>query len=199
MASQSSRCPDCSKLPEQCWLPPGQCSHPDRPKPPPAQSGRCPDCGKLPEQCWLPPEQCQHPHRPKPQPSQSSTVPTALANGAIQAARAEAERLRAENVELQAKLAAMTSTHSVEPPEVVAARETIKRWQMRHGHNSYIECLDGGHKGYQARCWDCDWTGPEHLRGPEKIGTAESRAHKRHARQDAWQHQTDTKPADWRL
>lgn len=90
------------------------------------------------------------------------------------------------------------SSAPLEPPEVVEARALIKRWELRHGHDSYIECLDGGYKGYQARCWNCGWTGPEYFRGDEQIGTPESRAHKQNARRDAWQHQTDTKPADWR-
>jgi hypothetical protein len=32
--SAPSRCPDCGKLPEKCWLPPKLCSHPDRHKEP---------------------------------------------------------------------------------------------------------------------------------------------------------------------
>jgi hypothetical protein len=55
-------------------------------------------------------------------------------------------------------------------------------------HDAYVEPLDGGHRGYQARCWTCDWTGPEHLRGTETLGTEESRTHKRAAKTDAAAH-----------
>lgn len=90
------------------------------------------------------------------------------------------------------------STSQLEPSEVVEARRIIDCWQKRHGHDSYVEPLDGGHKGYQAQCWDCDWHGPEHLRGGEPMGTEESRAHKKLAYRDAADHQRDTRPADWR-
>lgn len=81
-----------------------------------------------------------------------------------------------------------------EPPEVQEARRVIRAWGLRNGHDSYIDCLDGGHKGYQARCWNCDWEGPQYLRGDEEIDTPESRVHKVNARHDAWQHQKDTRP-----
>jgi hypothetical protein len=55
-------------------------------------------------------------------------------------------------------------------------------------HDAYIDCLDGGYRGYQARCWDCDWTGVEHLRGDEQMGTEASRAHKHNARLEAAEH-----------
>jgi hypothetical protein len=55
-------------------------------------------------------------------------------------------------------------------------------------HDAYVEPLDGGHRGYQARCWTCDWTGPEHLRGTETLGGEESRTHKRAAKADAAAH-----------
>lgn len=73
------------------------------------------------------------------------------------------------------------------------ARATIRAWEARFGHDSYVDCLDGGYAGYQARCWDCDWEGPEHLRGDEEMGTPESRAHKHHAKEEAAQHQIDTR------
>lgn len=94
----------------------------------------------------------------------------------------------------------MNSAQStLEPPEVVEARALIKRWKQRHGHDSYVYCIGGGHAGYQARCWNCDWEGAEYPRGDEPLGTPGSRAHKANARRDARQHQEDTKPADWRL
>lgn len=86
-----------------------------------------------------------------------------------------------------------------EPIEVRVARETIRRWELRNGHASYVECLDGGHQGYQARCGDCDWTGTEHLRGDEPLGTTKSRSHKILARIEAGEHQRATAPANWRL
>ena len=58
-------------------------------------------------------------------------------------------------------------------------------------HDGYAATLDGGYKGYQARCWDCDWTGPEHLRGDEPMGTEASRVHKRKAQMDAGKHSRD--------
>jgi len=63
-------------------------------------------------------------------------------------------------------------------------------------HDAYVEPLDGGHRGYQARCWDCDWTGPEHLRGPEVLGTPESRAHKNAARVEAAEHRAEFSAGD---
>jgi hypothetical protein len=80
-----------------------------------------------------------------------------------------------------------------EPEEVSEARAVVKAWEQRFGHDSYVDCLDGGYKGYQARCWDCDWAGPEHLRGDEQMGTPESRAHKQQAKEDAAGHQIDTR------
>lgn len=61
------------------------------------------------------------------------------------------------------------------------------------GHDSYVQPLDGGYKGYQAKCWDCDWAGPEHLRA-EDLNAPEGQAHKRNARNEAHQHRQDTKP-----
>jgi hypothetical protein len=55
-------------------------------------------------------------------------------------------------------------------------------------HDGYVECIDGGYRGYQARCWDCDWVGEEHLRGDEPLGTDASRAHKYAARLEAAAH-----------
>jgi hypothetical protein len=48
---------------------------------------------------------------------------------------------------------------AAEPPEVKRARRVIQRWEQRNGHAAYAEPLDGGHKGYQGACWDCDWRG----------------------------------------
>jgi hypothetical protein len=86
-----------------------------------------------------------------------------------------------------------------EPPEVRDARRVLRAWELRSGHASYVECLDGGYRGYQARCWDCEWQGPEHLRGDEQLGSPESCAHKRNARADAAAHQTATRPGDWHV
>jgi hypothetical protein len=58
-------------------------------------------------------------------------------------------------------------------------------------HDGYAAPLDGGYRGYQARCWDCDWTGPEHLRGDEPMGTEASRTHKRSAQLEAAAHSAD--------
>jgi hypothetical protein len=63
-------------------------------------------------------------------------------------------------------------------------------------HETYVEPLGGGQRGYQARCWSCTWTGPEHLRGPEQLGTPESRAHKRAAKQDAAQHRAKARTVE---
>ena len=82
-----------------------------------------------------------------------------------------------------------------EPLSVREARRKIAEWEARNGHDSYVDCLNGGFKGYQAACWDCDWRGPEHLRGDEEMDTPESRAHKRNARADAADHQLATRPA----
>ncbi len=60
-------------------------------------------------------------------------------------------------------------------------------------HDAYYDCLDGGYRGYQGACWDCDWRGPERLRGDEEIGTEESRQHKRNAKLDA-KHHRETAP-----
>lgn len=90
------------------------------------------------------------------------------------------------------------ATSRLEPPEVVEARRLIDCWQKRHGHDSYVEPLGGGYTGYQGRCWDCDWHGPEHLRGDEEMGTPESRQHKKAAYGDAAGHQLATKPDDWK-
>lgn len=83
-----------------------------------------------------------------------------------------------------------------EPAEVKAARQTIREWELRDGHTSYVDCLDGGYRGYQAACWDCDWRGPEHLRTPgEDMNTPHSRSHKIAAKQDAAEHRRLTTPA----
>jgi hypothetical protein len=55
-------------------------------------------------------------------------------------------------------------------------------------HDAYVEPLGSGYRGFQARCWSCEWRGPEHLRGDEEMGTPESRAHKNAARADAAAH-----------
>lgn len=81
-----------------------------------------------------------------------------------------------------------------EPPEVRRARATIRAWEMRNGHDAYVEPLDGGYWGYMAACWDCDWKGPKYLRGDEEMGTPESRIHKQNARRDAAEHRRETKP-----
>ena len=59
-------------------------------------------------------------------------------------------------------------------------------------HDGYCEALDGGYKGYQARCWDCDWTGTKYLRGDEEWGTDESRRHKRNAQIEVAEHRETT-------
>lgn len=82
-----------------------------------------------------------------------------------------------------------------EPLSVREARRKIAEWEARNGHDSYVDCLNGGYKGYQTACWDCDWRGPEHLRGDEEMDTPESRAHKRNARADAADHRQATQPA----
>lgn len=82
-----------------------------------------------------------------------------------------------------------------EPEAVREAREVLREWELRDGHDAYANTLEGGWRGYQAACWDCDWTGPEYLRGDEQMGTPESRVHKNNARRDAAQHREDTKPA----
>jgi hypothetical protein len=80
------------------------------------------------------------------------------------------------------------------------AREALDRLRDARGddeggtHDAYVEPLEGGHKGYQARCWTCDWRGPEHLRRGELLGTPESRAHKNAARKEAAQHRAETAP-----
>lgn len=55
-------------------------------------------------------------------------------------------------------------------------------------HDAYTFPLEGGFRGYVARCWDCDWIGAEHLRGDEPMGTEASRNHKRQAQQEAAEH-----------
>lgn len=60
-------------------------------------------------------------------------------------------------------------------------------------HDGYTFPMNGGYDGYQARCWDCDWTGPEHLRGDEPMGSDASRAHKAKARMDAGKHSRENK------
>lgn len=82
-----------------------------------------------------------------------------------------------------------------EPQHVQDARQLLRDWRLRNGHESYADCLDGGYRGYQAACWDCDWRGTVYLRGDEEMGTEESRAHKRNARREAAEHQRDTLPA----
>lgn len=83
----------------------------------------------------------------------------------------------------------------LDPEPVREARRILREWELRHGHDSYVNPLNGGCRGYQARCWDCDWTGPEHLRGDEQMGTPESRVHKNRVRAEAAQHRRDTRPA----
>lgn len=80
-----------------------------------------------------------------------------------------------------------------EPAFVQEARAVIEAWERRNGHDSYVDCLDGGYAGYQGACWDCDWRGPAHLRGDEEMGTPESRQHKVKARQDAARHRELTR------
>lgn len=60
-------------------------------------------------------------------------------------------------------------------------------------HDVGIDCLEGGHKGYQAVCWECGWRGPEHLRGDEEMGTPESRSHKNQAREEAAKHRRESR------
>lgn len=55
-------------------------------------------------------------------------------------------------------------------------------------HEVGYDCLEGGHRGYQAVCWTCGWRGPERLRGDEEMGTDESRAHKLAAKRDMLEH-----------
>jgi hypothetical protein len=86
-----------------------------------------------------------------------------------------------------------------EPPEVQEARRLIREWELRHGHDSYVDPLHSGLDGYQAACWDCDWRGPEHLRGDEEMGTPESRRHKALARKEAAQHREATRPTSGRF
>lgn len=81
-----------------------------------------------------------------------------------------------------------------EPAHVVEARRVIRDWELRNGHATYVECLDGGHRGYRAACSDCEWRGHEHLRGDELMGTEASRAHKIHAKEEAWAHTCSTRP-----
>jgi len=81
-----------------------------------------------------------------------------------------------------------------EPQHVQDARQVIREWQQRNGHDSYVDCLGSGWRGYQAACHDCGWRGPEHLRGDEEMGTDESRVHKSNARQDAAHHRVATMP-----
>lgn len=83
---------------------------------------------------------------------------------------------------------------SDEPPNVQEARRVLREWELRDGHHAYAEPLDGGWRGYQGRCWDCDWHGPEYLRGDEEMGTEESRQHKENAHRDAARHRAETKP-----
>lgn len=79
-----------------------------------------------------------------------------------------------------------------EPAIVAEARRTIEAWEKRAGHDAYAQPLDGGYKGYQAMCWDCDWHGTQHLRGDEVLGSEESYAHKRRARLEAVEHRRET-------
>lgn len=81
-----------------------------------------------------------------------------------------------------------------EPAHVQEARRVIREWELRNGHDAYVVCLDGGWKGYQAACWDCDWRGPEHLHGVQQLGTERSRSHKGDARREAAQHRLETRP-----
>jgi hypothetical protein len=86
---------------------------------------------------------------------------------------------------------------SNEPRVVQEARLTIREWELRNGHNSYTQPLDSGYRGYQARCWDCDWRGTEYLRGDEEMGTPESRAHKKNAHREAAEHSQVTQTGRW--
>lgn len=86
-----------------------------------------------------------------------------------------------------------------EPEDVLAARALIHRWTKRNGHDAYVNPLEGGFQGYRAECWDCDWRGPDHLRGGEPLGTPESRAHKSAAYREAQAHAEETTPKDWRV
>lgn len=75
-----------------------------------------------------------------------------------------------------------------EPEHVQEARRVIREYELRNGHETCVACLGSGYVGYQARCWDCEWVGAEHLRGDEPMGTEASRAHKRLARAEAEAH-----------
>ena len=61
-------------------------------------------------------------------------------------------------------------------------------------HQAYANPLDGGWAGFQAACWDCDWTGTEFLWGEEGFGTEEGRAHKRNAHREAREHEATASP-----
>jgi hypothetical protein len=98
------------------------------------------------------------------------------ANPAYDAATHDSTRAHWRGIQHRALSAACRSLLSKAPKEV---------------HDAYVEPLDGGHRGYQARCWTCDWTGPEHLRGTETLGSEESRTHKRAAKADAAAHRAD--------
>lgn len=83
-----------------------------------------------------------------------------------------------------------------EPQRVQQAREVIRAWELRNGHNAYVDCLHGGWHGFQAACWDCDWRGKEQLRDrAETMGTEASRSHKRNANSEAAQHRKETVPS----
>jgi hypothetical protein len=84
-----------------------------------------------------------------------------------------------------------------EPDEVIKARATLRAWELRNGHAVYPDPLDGGLRGYQGRCWDCNWQGTEFLRGDEEMGTPESRAHKQNARREVAEHVAATTPTEW--
>lgn len=82
-----------------------------------------------------------------------------------------------------------------EPEHVQEARRIIREYELRDGHGAYAAALDGGYRGYQAWCHDCDWEGSVFLRGDEEMGTEASRAHKRNAQAEAEAHRLATKPA----
>ena len=63
------------------------------------------------------------------------------------------------------------------------------------GHSAYVHPLNDGWVGFQARCWDCGWRGPVHLRGQEDLGSPEGRRHKTQAAADVVEHTDQTKDA----
>jgi hypothetical protein len=91
------------------------------------------------------------------------------------------------------KAAPLDPGEEQEPPEVIEARKIVECWEKRNGHDAYTDVLEGGWKGFQARCWDCGWQGPERLRGDEEMGTPESQQHKANAHADAVAHRRSTR------